>query len=120
MNCYNDNLISSLLAEDAVKLSKTIAELTNRCRQLEDALQTLQAKHSSESHPLLEPGLLTTPHGSEHHSLHSLHDMTHHDDDTDDVDSVQDSLGTLTIDSLGNSNFLGRTAGMHVSMPTLA
>lgn len=106
--------MSSLLAEDAVKLSKTIAELTNRCRQLEDALKTLQSKHSSESHPLLDPDLLTSSHGSEHHVNPPQHEPTHLDDDPDDVDSVQDSLGTLTIDSLGNSNFLGRTAGMHV------
>ncbi|KAF8510391.1 fungal-specific transcription factor domain-containing protein [Gautieria morchelliformis] len=102
-----------LLAEDAVKLSKTIAELTNRCRHLEDALRTLQAKHSTESHPLLDPELLTSPHASEHQAT-SLHDATRPDDDSDDLDSVQDSLGTLTIDSLGNSNFLGRTAGMHM------
>lgn len=108
-------LVSSLLAEDAVKLSKTIAELTNRCRQLEEALRTLQAKYSIETHPLLDPDLLTSPRGPEHHLNPPLHEATQHDYDTDDVDSVQDSLGTLTIDSLGNSNFLGRTAGMHVS-----
>ncbi|KAF8582521.1 hypothetical protein K439DRAFT_1635174 [Ramaria rubella] len=101
-----------LLAEDAVKLSKTIAELTNRCRQLEDALRTLQAKHSNESHPLLEPDLLTSPHEAEHNS--SAHEVSLHDEEADDLNAVQDSLGTLTIDSLGNSNFLGRTAGMHM------
>ncbi|KAF8508017.1 fungal-specific transcription factor domain-containing protein [Hysterangium stoloniferum] len=106
-----------LLAEDAVKLSKTIAELTNRCRQLEDALRTLQAKYSNDNHPLLETKFLPS-YGSD--ALTSpVHESFNPDDDQDDIDSIQDSLGTLTIDSSGNSNFLGRTAGMHSDDPEM-
>jgi hypothetical protein len=95
-----------------VKLSKTIAELTNRCRQLEDALRTLQAKHYNEPHPLLDNSLLTTPQTD--HFASPIEGSNH--EDQEEVDSVQDTLGTLTIDCFGNSNFLGRTAGMHVSV----
>jgi len=108
----NSYLKYRLLAEDAVKLSKTIAELTNRCRQLEDALRTLQSKHSNEPHPLLDSTLLTSQHADTLQP--SGNNGNQNEDDSDDLDAVQDSLGTLTIDSLGNSNFLGRTAGMHV------
>ncbi|KIJ24919.1 hypothetical protein M422DRAFT_274194, partial [Sphaerobolus stellatus SS14] len=104
-----------LLAEDAVKLSKSIAELTNRCRQLEDALRILQAKHHNEPHPLLDNTVLAlprvdalNPHNNNNNNNGS------HDEEEDELDAVQDSLGTLRIDGMGNSNFLGRTAGMHM------
>ncbi|GJJ10570.1 hypothetical protein Clacol_004797 [Clathrus columnatus] len=103
-----------LLAEDAVKLSKTIAELTNRCRQLEEALRTLQAKYSNECHPLLDSNLLTSSHAEQ--LVTPTNDHSHHDEDQDELDAVQDSLGTLTIDG-GKANFLGRTAGMHLNDP---
>lgn len=40
-------------------LHKRISKLSNRVRQLEDALATLQAKHSSEPHPLLHADLIS-------------------------------------------------------------
>lgn len=107
-------LCSRLLAEDAVKLSKTIAELTNRCRQLEDALRTLQAKYSNESHPLLDSTLLTPE-----QLVSPVNDHSHQDDGPDELDAIQDSLGTLTISDGKAANFLGRTAGMHVRFLSL-
>lgn len=85
---------------------KRISSMSNRIRQLEDALAILQASHSHEQHPLLEDDLLfidnenleppTTAEGSE------LEDPT---------EAVINAFGTMSIMDRGVSRFFGPTGG---------
>jgi hypothetical protein len=90
-------------------LHKRIAKISNRVRQLEDALASLQAKHYSEPHPLLRDDLL---------SANAMLD----DDDagkTEDsrpprpLESI-DAFGTLSISDNGVARFFGPTGGPEV------
>jgi hypothetical protein len=87
-----------------------IAKLNGRIRQLEDALASSQAKHSSERHPLLHRDLLASndedrdgeePGGIETPSLGKSPD-------------VIDAFGTLSISDHGISRFFGPTGGSEV------
>jgi hypothetical protein len=92
-------------------LHKRIAKISDRVRQLEDALAALQAKHSNEPHPLLRDDLL---------SVNAMHD----DDDIGKVDEaapshppeIMDAFGTLSISDHGVSRFFGPTGGPEVSI----
>jgi len=83
--------------------------MTRRIRQLEDALRSLHAVHSSLPHPLLVDG--------EHHISHTPLDGTKSDrpesPTEEDLDILEESLGTLTIDpQSGKFSFFGHSAGM--------
>lgn len=93
-------------------LHRRIAKLSSRIRQLEDALAGLQAKHSTEPHPLLHDDLVSTDELRE-----SLGDEG--GDFVDDsppapmgqTGEVIDALGTLSISDHGISRFFGPTGG---------
>lgn len=96
-------------------LHRRIAKLSSRIRQLEDALAGLQAKHSTEPHPLLHDDLVSTDELRE-----SLGDEG--GDFVDDsppapmgqTGEVIDALGTLSISDHGISRFFGPTGGSEV------
>ncbi|KAF9459093.1 fungal-specific transcription factor domain-containing protein [Collybia nuda] len=95
-------------------LHRRISHLSGRIRQLEDALASLQAQHSSEPHPLLHEDLL-------------VHDDTEEHPTGDDAmnggglggggtgaisaPDVIDAFGTLSISDHGISRFFGPTGG---------
>ena len=93
-------------------LHKRIAKISERVRQLEDALASLQAKHSNEPHPLLRDDLL---------SVNAIQD----DEDTGKAEDsgpahppeIMDAFGTLSISDHGVSRFFGPTGGPEVREP---
>jgi hypothetical protein len=95
--------IPRVLIQEADRLNKRNAELSERIRLLEEGLASIQAGISREIHPLLAKHGSDSDGGSEPTSVQR------------EVDEVNDSLGTLTIDKDGRSLFLGNTAGIEVS-----
>jgi hypothetical protein len=73
-----------------------IRELTQRVRQLEDALSILQATVSKEPHPLL----------SSKHQVQPLQSK----ETADEAEEIQNNLGSLTIQDK-RETFFGPTAG---------
>ena len=95
--------VSRVLVEEADRLNKKNAELSERIRLLEEGLASIQAGISNEPHPLLSPPISD---GS---------DDAAGPTNIRDVDEVNESLGTLTIGKDGRALFLGNTAGIEVS-----
>ncbi|GLB45253.1 putative fungal specific transcription factor [Lyophyllum shimeji] len=95
-------------------LHRRIARLSNRIRQLEDALAALQAQHSSEPHPLLHHDLVT---GEDDDALVSMN--VAEDGNVGAGEKAQghghgeviEALGTLSISDHGISRFFGPTGG---------
>jgi hypothetical protein len=88
--------------EEAERLTKRNAELSERIRLLEEALEASHGK-TNEAHPLL-----VKRDSYETDAKNSVHCVDK------DIEEVNDALGTLTIDQDGRSIFLGNTAGMEV------
>ncbi|KAJ4490621.1 fungal-specific transcription factor domain-containing protein [Lentinula aciculospora] len=88
-----------IMTSDTAALHKKIQTMSQRIKQLEDALSTLQSTVSSEPHHLL----VEAPPRMEPRK-NSL---------TDDAKTAQmaDALGTLTLGKLGDARYLGRSAG---------
>jgi hypothetical protein len=96
------------------ELHEKIIQLQDRISNLENALGTLQAAHSSQPHPLLREDLLDlkAPLGTE--LAPNLKRRRTEDGDGAEPEhepEVLDALGTLTIESEGRSVFYGGTAG---------
>lgn len=90
--------------EEAERLTKKNAELSERICLLEEALEAAHG-NVSERHPLL-----VKRDSEESDAINSANPMDK------DIEEVNDSLGTLTIDQDGRSIFLGNTAGMEVTV----
>jgi hypothetical protein len=84
--------------------------MSNRIRQLEDALAILQSTISDERHPLLSDELLKVKFGSE--ALSPRPDFSS-DPDESMLESI-DLLGTLTLGDSGEVKYFGRSAGSEV------
>ncbi|TFK21657.1 hypothetical protein FA15DRAFT_672344 [Coprinopsis marcescibilis] len=86
-------------------LHKRIGNLGGRVRQLEDALATLQASHSTEPHPLLHDDLITID------EPEPEAEMTTGEAAGGQAGDVIDAFGTLSISEHGVSRFFGPTGG---------
>ncbi|KAF8577043.1 hypothetical protein K439DRAFT_1622389 [Ramaria rubella] len=95
-----------VLVEEASRLNKKNAELSERIRLLEEGLASIQAGISDDVHPLLAKTNTEEPPGS-----------TEAAGSERETDEINDSLGTLTIDEDGRSLFLGNTAGVENELP---
>ena len=84
--------------------------MSNRIRQLEDALAILQSTISDQRHPLLSDELLKVKFGSE--ALNPRQDSSS-DRDESMLESL-DVLGTLTLGDSGEVKYFGRSAGSEV------
>ncbi|CAE6470835.1 unnamed protein product [Rhizoctonia solani] len=97
------------------ELHEKIIQLQDRISNLENALGTLQAAHSSQPHPLLREDLLElkAPLGTELAPSHVKRRRTEVSDpvEVEQGPEVLDALGTLTIENEGRSVFYGGTAG---------
>lgn len=86
--------------------------MSERIRQLEDALSDLQSQHSTEPHPLLREDLLGVDHQD---------DEPFNPPDESGTPShppeVLERFGTLSITDHGISRFFGPTGGSEVSFP---
>ncbi|OJT02942.1 hypothetical protein TRAPUB_6481 [Trametes pubescens] len=86
--------------------------MSERIRQLEDALAIFQAGISHERHPLLRDELLTIKFGPE---VRRTVDEEH---SRDLLSSSIDALGTLTVGEHGESKYFGRSAGSETLIST--
>ncbi|KXN83523.1 hypothetical protein AN958_01347, partial [Leucoagaricus sp. SymC.cos] len=86
-------------------LHRRIAKLKTRVNQLEDALAQLQAKHSSDPHPLLSDEFVT-----EDREDDAATAMLEDSSPTTQSDVI-DAFGTLSISDHGISRFFGPTGG---------
>ncbi|THH16401.1 hypothetical protein EW146_g4238 [Bondarzewia mesenterica] len=86
-------------------LHRRITRMSDRIRQLEDALAVLQSSHSSEQHPLLRDGLLFLDQDrfEEHPSAEN--------EDGEVSKDVVNAFGTMSISEHGVSRFFGPTGG---------
>ena len=80
--------------------------MSQRIRQLEDALAVSHASESKERHPLLREELLSLKFGS---------DLQLVKEESDDEISL--SFGTLTLTDSGGSKYFGLSAGSLVIFP---
>lgn len=98
---------------DTDRLHSKITEMSDRIRQLEDALTIAHASASHDNHPLLRRDLLDVK------SMIDLHSaVTHMDGDPAGADAAEtsenlDIFGTLAVRE-GGSTFFGRSAGQEV------
>ncbi|KAJ6594808.1 fungal-specific transcription factor domain-containing protein [Mycena capillaripes] len=88
---------------DTDQLHIKIAEMSQRIRQLEEALAILQAVVSNERHPLLSTDLLSIKFAAEA--------PARTDHAADDEGPPIDALGTLTLGDAGEVKYFGRSAG---------
>jgi hypothetical protein len=99
---------SRFVLADTEQLHRKISEMSERIRQLEDALAIFQAGISSERHPLLRDELLSVKFGPEVR-------RTVDDEYTRNALSQSiDALGTLTIGENGETKYIGRSGGSEV------
>ncbi|KAJ7457889.1 hypothetical protein FB451DRAFT_1274505 [Mycena latifolia] len=87
---------------DTDQLHSKIAEMSQRIRQLEEALAILQGLVSNERHPLLAGDLLSIKFAAE---------APKRSDPPERQDPVFDALGTLTLGNAGEVKYFGRSAG---------
>ncbi|KIJ65371.1 hypothetical protein HYDPIDRAFT_110415 [Hydnomerulius pinastri MD-312] len=87
-------------------LHRRISKMSERIRQLEDALGDLQSQHSTEPHPLLHDDLLGVNQRDDEAStpVDDLGFLSH-------PPEVLDAFGTLSITDHGISRFFGPTGG---------
>ncbi|KAI0915694.1 hypothetical protein AcV5_003545 [Taiwanofungus camphoratus] len=90
---------------DTEQLHRKIAEMSERIRQLEDALAMFQSGVSDEPHPLLRDELLAVKFGPE------LSRSTDEESTREALSQSIDALGTLTIGDNGETKFIGRSGG---------
>lgn len=90
--------------------------MSNRIRQLEDALAILQSTVTDQRHPLLGDELLRIKFGSEAINARQA-PASNADEDNSTAKSI-DALGTLTLGSSGEVQYFGGSAGSEVmSLP---
>ncbi|EJD00565.1 uncharacterized protein FOMMEDRAFT_127222 [Fomitiporia mediterranea MF3/22] len=88
------------------KLHGKLLQMSERIRQLEDALQIAQSSISSAPHPLLSGKLLSVKSGVD--SLSAEQDKT--GEASEDEEEMFTAFGTLTVTEHGESRFIGRVA----------
>ncbi|KAI9062771.1 hypothetical protein FKP32DRAFT_1758891 [Trametes sanguinea] len=116
--CPNGSLSAGqgtrFILADTDQLHRKISEMSERIRQLEDALAIFQAGISHERHPLLRDELLTIKFGPE---VRRTVDDEHQ---RDMLSSSIDALGTLTVGEHGETKYFGRSAGSETLISTAA
>ena len=99
---------------DTDRLHNKIAEMSDRIRQLEDALSVSHSSVSRDPHPLLQRDLKIK-------SMIDLHSAIEQGEETTEPNDnrVLDTFGTLALRDDGGSTFYGRSAGHEVSVYSL-
>lgn len=97
--------------------------MSDRIRQLEDALALIQSSVSRDPHPLLSRDLMKVKSGLELHSAANrrLGDgvLEEEEEEEEGEDSQYiDSFGTLAVRDDGAATFYGRSAGSEVRVST--
>lgn len=89
--------------------------MSDRIRQLEDALSILQSTVTSEPHPLLDRDLLKIKSSIELHAAIQESEALPQQLEEEVEESYIDAFGTLAIRDDGAATFYGRSAGSEVS-----
>ncbi|KAI0251590.1 fungal-specific transcription factor domain-containing protein, partial [Lactifluus subvellereus] len=111
--CPNGALVTGqgtrFVLADTDRLHNKIAEMSDRIRQLEDALAVSHSSVSRDPHPLLQRDLKI----KSMIDLHSAVEQTNRNDESTEPDDnrVLDTFGTLALRDDGASTFYGRSAG---------
>lgn len=112
-------LLPSFVLADTEKLHEKILLMSDRIRQLEDALAVLQSSVAAhESHPLLHRDLLEVKSIIDLHvavdedKIRKTAETDHH---VDDESQYIEAFGTLALRDDGAATFYGRSAGSEVS-----
>jgi hypothetical protein len=100
----------SFVLANTEELHRKILELSTRVRELEDALQELQAASSTEPHPLLRRDLLLMKAPLESETV-----LAEGEPSPEDLESL-DAIGSLSLRRSGRSNFHAQTAGSWVCL----
>ena len=134
-----DQLFNSSLLSDTAQLHRKLSEMSQRIRQLEDALEISHSANSATSHPLLREELLaikrgisvgvaigagpTGPNSSEVTKAGDRSTATGQSGDGEAGDGdgegegegeFVDAMGTMSISDRGVSRFIGRSGGTEV------
>jgi hypothetical protein len=99
------------------KLHQKISDMSERIRQLEDALAISHSTNDPEPHPLLSPELTKIKSSIELHSASTTTspEILQEEDEDEDSEYV-DAFGTLAIRDDGAATFYGRSAGHEASV----
>ncbi|KAI0923665.1 hypothetical protein AcW1_006560 [Taiwanofungus camphoratus] len=107
--CPNGSLSAGqgtrFILADTEQLHRKISEMSERIRQLEDAIAIFQAGVSNERHPLLRDELLTIKFGPE------VRRTVDEENTRESLSKSIDALGTLTIGDHGETKYFGRSGG---------
>ncbi len=87
--------------------------MSDRIRQLEDALSILQSSVSRDQHPLLRRDLLEIKSGLELHSARNGK-LNEQQNPQEEEGQYIDAFGTLAVRDDGAATFYGRSAGSEV------
>lgn len=94
--------------------------MSDRIRQLEDALAILQSLNSKDAHPLLRRDLLEIKSGLQLHSARQAKfaaaDQPPGSEPGDEESQFIDAMGTLEVRDHGAVTFYGRSAGSEVCL----
>ncbi|TRM66904.1 fungal-specific transcription factor domain-containing protein [Schizophyllum amplum] len=96
---------------DTEKLHHKIAQMSDRIRQLEDALALLQSTMTHEPHPLLGREFMRIKSSIDLHSAVDDEENEGNIDTAENDESPLDAFGTLAIRDDGGATFYGRSAG---------
>lgn len=88
--------------------------MSDRIRQLEDALAILQSTQTRETHPLLQRDLLKIKSSIELHSAVDGEEGGLQEEAAEEESQYIDAFGTLAIRDDGAATFYGRSAGSEV------
>lgn len=99
---------------DTEKLHQKIAQMSDRIRQLEDALAILQSTQTRDPHPLLQRDLLKIKSSIELHSAVEGEEGGGLQQEETEESQYIDAFGTLAIRDDGAATFFGRSAGSEV------
>ncbi|KAJ6591211.1 fungal-specific transcription factor domain-containing protein [Mycena vulgaris] len=119
--CPNGSLITGqgtrFVLADTEKLHQKIGTMSDRIRQLEDALAILQSTVTNDPHPLMDRELLKIKSSIELHSaVEGAEDGLHANGggeggEHEEFEEYIDAFGTLAIRDDGAATFYGRSAG---------
>ena len=100
--------MNRLVLSDTEELHCRINEMSERIRQLEDALSSLQATVSSERHPLLRDELLAVKYGT------NSRRETSEGSSEGALSPTIEALGTLSVGENGETKYIGCSGSAEV------
>lgn len=98
---------------DTAQLHRKLSEMSQRIRQLEDALEISHSANSATSHPLLCDDLLSIKRGIGP-AIPTVPEENDGEGKEGQEGEFVDAMGTMSISDRGVSRFIGRSGGTEV------